>query len=203
MVSGGDWTRKVGPVDVIFVQSPPLTIGLSALAYARLKRAPFVFNVSDIWPQSAVELGVLRNRLAIRLAEMLEMHLYRRAARVTVPTSGMLERLAVRRSPREARDPHERGRHRHLPSRAARPRPYGAAWPGRAQGVSVRRDARPLTRPGRDPGGGQADPRPRRALRAGGRGRGQGDAGRQSQGRGHRQRALPAQPAEVVDARAA
>src|SRR5213594_2424204 len=101
MVSGGDWTRKVGPVDVIFVQSPPLTIGLSALAYARLKRAPFVFNVSDIWPQSAVELGVLRNRLAIRLAEMLEMHLYRRAARVTVPTSGMLERLAVRGVPRE------------------------------------------------------------------------------------------------------
>jgi len=94
-------TRQVGPVDVIFVQSPPLTIGLSTLAYARLKRSPFVFNVSDIWPQSAVELGVLRNRFAIRLAEMLEMHVYRRAARVTVPTPGMLERLAARGVPRE------------------------------------------------------------------------------------------------------
>ncbi|HKW58990.1 MAG TPA: glycosyltransferase family 4 protein [Candidatus Dormibacteraeota bacterium] len=93
--------RKVGPVDVIFVQSPPLSIGIATLAFARLKRAPFVFNVSDIWPQSAVELGMLRNRLAIRLAEALEMHIYRRAARVTVPTPGMLERLATRGVPRD------------------------------------------------------------------------------------------------------
>ena len=92
--------RTIGPVDVIFVQSPPLPIGLATLAYARLKRAPFVFNVSDIWPQSAIELGVLRNRAAIWVAEKLEMHLYRRAARVTVPTPGMLERLAARGVPR-------------------------------------------------------------------------------------------------------
>jgi len=92
--------RKVGPVDVIFVQSPPLPIGLAALVYSRLKRAPFVFNVSDIWPQSAIELGMLRNRFAIRLAEMLEMHLYRRAARVTVPTHGIQDKLASRGVPR-------------------------------------------------------------------------------------------------------
>ena len=93
--------RQVGPVDVIFVQSPPLPIGIATLAFSRLKRAPFVFNVSDIWPQSAVELGMLRSKFAIRLAEMLEMHIYRRASRVTVPTPGMLERLASRRVPRE------------------------------------------------------------------------------------------------------
>ena len=93
--------RQVGPLDVIFVQSPPLPIGIATLAFSRLKRAPFVFNVSDIWPQSAVELGMLRSKFAIRLAEMLEMHIYRRASRVTVPTPGMLERLASRRVPRE------------------------------------------------------------------------------------------------------
>ena len=92
---------RVGPVDVIFVQSPPLPIGIATLAYARLKRAPFVFNVSDIWPQSAVELGMLRNRFAIRLAEMLEMHIYRRASRVTLPTPGMLQRLTDRGVSRE------------------------------------------------------------------------------------------------------
>src|SRR6266567_2629852 len=88
-------TREVGPVDAIFVQSPPLPIGMATLVFRRLKRAPFVFNVSDIWPQSAIELGVLHNTLAIRLAEALEMHLYRRAAYVTVPTAGMVERLAA------------------------------------------------------------------------------------------------------------
>jgi len=93
--------RKVGPTDVIFVESPPLLIGLAVLVYRRLKRAPFIFNVSDIWPQSAVELGALRNPLAIRLAEMLERHLYRAAARVSVVTPGMIERLAMRGVPRE------------------------------------------------------------------------------------------------------
>ena len=88
--------RSVGPADVVFVESPPLFTGLAALAYRRLKRAPYVFNVSDIWPESAVQLGALRNRWAVRLAEMLEMHLYRTAARVSVVTPGMVERLAAR-----------------------------------------------------------------------------------------------------------
>ncbi len=93
--------RELGPTDVIFVQSPPLFIGLAALAFSRIKHAPFVFNVSDIWPQSAIELGVLRDPLAIRLAEALERHIYRRACRITVPTPGMLERLVERGIPRE------------------------------------------------------------------------------------------------------
>jgi len=88
--------RKVGQVDVMFVQSPPLLIGISALTFSAIKRAPLVFNVSDIWPQSAIELGVLRNRTAIRLAEWLERLIYRRAARITVPTPGILQRLASR-----------------------------------------------------------------------------------------------------------
>ena len=93
--------RKLGPTDVIYVQSPPLFTGLAALWFSRLKRVPFIFNVSDIWPQSAVELGMLRNGLAIRMAEWLERHIYRRAARITVPTPGILERLAAKGVPRE------------------------------------------------------------------------------------------------------
>lgn len=92
---------RLGRTDVIFVESPPLLIGLATLVFSRVRRAPFIFNVSDIWPQSAVELGMLRNPLAIRLAEMFERHLYRRAARVTVPTPGMLEKLVARGIPRD------------------------------------------------------------------------------------------------------
>lgn len=91
--------RRMGPVDVIYVQSPPLFVGIAALMYRRLKGAPFVFNVSDIWPQSAIELGALRNPLAIRLAEMLERRIYRMAARITVPTTGIHRQLAARGIP--------------------------------------------------------------------------------------------------------
>src|SRR5919204_249608 len=48
-------------------------------------------------PQTRMfELGALRNPLAIRLAEMLEGHIYRRASRITVPTHGIYETLASR-----------------------------------------------------------------------------------------------------------
>ena len=93
--------RKLGPTDIIYVQSPPLFTGLAALWFSRLEHAPYIFNVSDIWPQSAVELGVLRNRVAIRLAEWLERHIYRHASRITVPTPGILERLVARGVPRD------------------------------------------------------------------------------------------------------
>jgi glycosyltransferase involved in cell wall biosynthesis len=93
--------RRLGPTDIIYVQSPPLFTGLAALWFSRLKRAPFIFNVSDIWPQSAVELGMLRNRFAIRLAELLEHRIYRRATRITVATPGILERLVARGVPRD------------------------------------------------------------------------------------------------------
>jgi len=93
--------RAMGHVDVIFVQSPPLPIGIAAMVFSVVKRAPFVFNVSDIWPQSAIELGALRNPVAIRLAEMLERLIYRRAARITVPTNGILRQLADRGVQRE------------------------------------------------------------------------------------------------------
>src|SRR2546425_12565563 len=87
--------RELGPVDVIFVESPPLFIGLAALVYSWIKRAPFIFNVSDIWPQSAVELGALTNRTSIQMAEWFELLLYRRAGRGRVVTPRLLERLAA------------------------------------------------------------------------------------------------------------
>ena len=93
--------RRSGPADVIFVESPPLAIGLAALAYSWIKRAPFIFNVSDIWPQSAIEMGALRNRAAIWVAERFEQLLYRRARAISVVTPGIVEKLTARGVPRD------------------------------------------------------------------------------------------------------
>ncbi|HZN12544.1 MAG TPA: glycosyltransferase, partial [Blastocatellia bacterium] len=52
--------------EVVVGTSPQFFCAVSAYLLSRLKRAPFVFEVRDIWPQSAVELGALRNPLLIR-----------------------------------------------------------------------------------------------------------------------------------------
>lgn len=74
----------LGKVDLFFVPTPPLTIGLSAWILSIFKRAPFVFNVQEIYPDIAVSLGVLKNKGLIRFFEALEMWTYRRAGMISV-----------------------------------------------------------------------------------------------------------------------
>jgi glycosyltransferase involved in cell wall biosynthesis len=81
--------RVAGPADVVVGESPPLFVGAATIPYARLAGAAAVLNIADRWPASAVELGVIRSRSAIRAAERLERASYRRAAAITVPTEGL------------------------------------------------------------------------------------------------------------------
>lgn len=80
---------RAGRADVVVVESPPLFTAVAGVAIARRLRAPLVLNVADLWPESAVQLGVLKGSTAIRLAEALERVAYRNAAAIMVPTPGM------------------------------------------------------------------------------------------------------------------
>jgi glycosyltransferase involved in cell wall biosynthesis len=66
---------------------------------ARRHRAPFVFEVRDLWPAFAVATGVLRSRLLIRLSEWLERFLYRRADHLIVNSPGFVPHLTARGAP--------------------------------------------------------------------------------------------------------
>jgi glycosyltransferase involved in cell wall biosynthesis len=87
---------KIGRQDFVFVESPPLFLGLSGWLLSRLKRAKFVMNVSDLWPDSAVALGILQNANLIRWATWLEEFLYRRADLITGQTQGIVESISKR-----------------------------------------------------------------------------------------------------------
>lgn len=76
--------------DVLLVESPPLFLGISAMWLAKLKGAKMVFNVSDLWPESAVQLGLVTNRTMIALSTWLELKCYRNAALVTGQTQGIV-----------------------------------------------------------------------------------------------------------------
>ena len=80
---------KAKPTDVIICNSPPLFLGITGYLGAKMKRAKFVFNVADIWPESAVELGILKNKSFIRLAEWLEKFLYKKSWKIATATEGI------------------------------------------------------------------------------------------------------------------
>jgi glycosyltransferase involved in cell wall biosynthesis len=84
-----------GPADVVVVETPPLFLAAAGALYARLKGAALIVNVSDRWPESAIELGALRHTRAIHAAEALERWIYRQADAVTVPTEGLERALGA------------------------------------------------------------------------------------------------------------
>lgn len=66
--------------DYIIVESPPLTLGESALLLAKWSGAKLIMNVSDLWPLSARELGAISgDGLVYKTLEKLEHHLYKKS----------------------------------------------------------------------------------------------------------------------------
>ena len=85
-----------GRYDVIYATSPPLFVGVAAWVLSYLRRTPLVFEVRDLWPESAVALGELHSQRTIAWAEWLEKRCYRRAEKIVVVTQGIYHRLRQR-----------------------------------------------------------------------------------------------------------
>lgn len=87
---------RSGPADVVIVSSPTFFSLFSGYLFSRAKRAPFVVEVRDLWPAAIIELGVLTNRILIRILEALELWIYRVASHVVVVTESFKENLVAR-----------------------------------------------------------------------------------------------------------
>jgi len=88
--------KHIEKQDVIITESPPLFLGWSGYVLSKMKKAKFIFNVSDLWPESAVKLGVLNNKAMIRASTWLEEFCYRKAAAVTGQTKGIVDNIVSR-----------------------------------------------------------------------------------------------------------
>lgn len=82
--------------DYIFCESPPLFLGISAYLLCRRKKAQLIFNVSDLWPESAEKLGLVTNKLFLNAATILEEFLYKRSILITGQTQGIVKNISSR-----------------------------------------------------------------------------------------------------------
>ncbi len=93
MALGG---RRQDAPDVVLAMSPPLTLGGAGWLAARRWRVPFVFNIQDVFPDVAVELGAITNPSVIRFASWLERWTYRHADAVTVLSDDLRDNLVAK-----------------------------------------------------------------------------------------------------------
>ena len=87
---------KLGKFDYILCESPPLFLGITAYLLKKLKRAKLIFNVSDLWPESAEKLGLVTNKFFLKSATRLEEFLYRKADLISGQTQGIVKNISER-----------------------------------------------------------------------------------------------------------
>lgn len=79
--------------DVVVVTSPPLFVGFSGYIISRFKSIPLVFEVRDLWPESAIDTGVLTNKWIIKIAFWFERFIYKKAKLINVLTPAFYNTL--------------------------------------------------------------------------------------------------------------
>lgn len=82
--------------DIVFCESPPLFLGISAYYLSKKKKAKMIFNVSDLWPESAEKLGIVTNKLFLGMATKLEEFLYKKSILITGQTQGIVQNISKR-----------------------------------------------------------------------------------------------------------
>jgi glycosyltransferase involved in cell wall biosynthesis len=87
---------KLYKQDYIICESPPLFLGISALALRKMVGGKIIFNVADLWPESAEQLGIIRNKKVLKATTWLEEILYQNADLITGQTNGIINNIQQR-----------------------------------------------------------------------------------------------------------
>jgi glycosyltransferase involved in cell wall biosynthesis len=88
------WTAvRVKDIDVVMGTTPPILQAISAWLVAGIRRKPLLLEVRDLWPEFAIDIGLLRNPVLIWMARRLETFLYNRATHLLVNSPAYREYL--------------------------------------------------------------------------------------------------------------
>ena len=103
-VFSGTWAGLFlvkGKYDVLVATSPPLFVGITAYILSKFKRIPLIFEVRDLWPESAIDTGVISNSTLIKFSYKFEAFIYRNSKRINVLTPAFREALIKKGVPKE------------------------------------------------------------------------------------------------------
>lgn len=92
---------KQKDIDIVYATSTPLTIGYVAMRLKAKRKWPYVFEVRDLWPEFPIQIGAIRNKLAIWYLRRLERHIYERSEHVVALSPGMQEGVVASGTPKE------------------------------------------------------------------------------------------------------
>jgi len=84
------------PADVVIASSGPITVGLPGLLARYIRGRKLVFETRDLWPEGAIELGIIKNKVFQKLAYWFEKKCYRASSYIITLSPGMSENIKAR-----------------------------------------------------------------------------------------------------------
>lgn len=90
---------RSGKQDIVIATSPQFFVAVAGYIVSVIKRAPFIFEVRDVWPEEIVAVGAMKRGMIIKILEKIEMFLYRRAAMIVAVAQGTVDILTQRGIP--------------------------------------------------------------------------------------------------------
>ena len=82
--------------DLVHCQTPPLTVAFTACLLSKILRKPIIIRIQDIHPDALIKIGLLKNRLLIKLMEFMELFVYACASHITVISDGYRRHVLAR-----------------------------------------------------------------------------------------------------------
>ena len=85
-------------IDIAIVHSPPLPLTIVASKVKKFYKAKYILNLHDIFPQNAIDLGALKNKLIIKFFEKMERRAYQDSDLIVVPSKSHKRFLEEKRT---------------------------------------------------------------------------------------------------------
>jgi len=86
--------RRLGSVDLIFIYEPsPITVCLPALLLKKLKSAPVMFWMQDLWPESLSATGAISSEKVLKIVDILVRFIYRGCDRILIQSRAFIESI--------------------------------------------------------------------------------------------------------------
>jgi len=83
--------HRLGTIDLIFIYEPsPITVCLPALLLKKLKSAPVMFWMQDLWPESLSATGAVRSKKILKMVDILVRFIYRGCDRILIQSRAFL-----------------------------------------------------------------------------------------------------------------
>jgi glycosyltransferase involved in cell wall biosynthesis len=101
LVSGALQSIRLQRPDVVVSSSPQMFSGLVGYPVSRFKRAPWVLEIRDLWPESIVAVGAVERGRFIRALEAVERFAYRKADHIVSVTNSFLHHFDALGVPRD------------------------------------------------------------------------------------------------------